>query len=133
MPQTMPIIVMNPICGHVARLRSPNCQKITLVSSRSFEKYWRMVAAPAHRADRATPTRMMLSGVAKPMRENSRTTMLEVIAPTKAHAAITLMPTALEFPRKAGMTSKIATVAPNAAPCEMPTVEAEASGFSNTL
>ena len=92
-----------------------------------------MVEAPAHNAESATPTRMMLSGVANPNLENINTTTLDVMAPMNAQSAMTLIPTPEEEPRTPGMTIRIATVAPNAAPCEMPTVEAEASGFSRTL
>ena len=43
------------------------------------------------------------------------------------------MPTFVDEPANDGMISKMATVAPKAAPCEMPTVDAEANGFSSTL
>ena len=99
----------------------------------SFEKYCMMVEAPAHRADNATPTKMMLSGVANPRRENSSTTRLETIAPTNAQSAMTPIPMLVEAPRTPGMIIRMAMVAPNAAPWEMPTVDAEASGFSRTL
>lgn len=76
---------------------------------------------------------MMLSGVASPMRENSNTTTLDTMAPTNAHRAIAVIPISDEEPNTVGTITRMATVAPNAAPWEMPTVEAEASGFSSTL
>ena len=92
-----------------------------------------MVEAPAHNADNATPTKIMLSGVASPMRENSNTTTLDTIAPANAHRAMAVMPISDDDPKTVGTIIRMATVAPNAAPWEMPTVEAEARGFSSTL
>ena len=92
-----------------------------------------MVDAPAQSAESATPTRMMLSGRMRPSRENASTMTLDTIAPAKANSAVAPMPRVLLVPVSRGMTTSIASVAPNAAPWEIPTVEAEASGFSSTL
>lgn len=88
-----------------------------------------MVEAPDHKADSATPTKMMLSGVASPMRENNSTTTLDTMAPANAHRAIAVMPISDDDPKTVGTIIRMATVAPNAAPWEIPTVEAEARGF----
>ena len=124
---------MKPIWLHVARERSPNCQNMTFVSSTSSAKYWMMVEAPAKRAESATPTKMMLSGRSRPKRENASTTRLDIMAPAKAKRAVMPMFTLALEPVIAGTTIRIANVAPKPAPCEIPTVEAEASGFSSTL
>ena len=55
------------------------------------------------------------------------------MAPTNAHKAIAVIPISDEEPNTVGTITRMATVAPNAAPWEMPTVEADASGFSSTL
>lgn len=123
---------MMPICCQVAFPKSPNCQNTTFVSSTSSAKYWRMVEAPDQRADRATPTRMMLSGRMRPSLENASTMRLDAMAPTNANRAVVPMPTMTSVPASAGTTTRMASVAPNAAPWEMPTVEAEANGFSST-
>lgn len=106
---------------------------MTFVSSTSSAKYWMMVEAPAKRGESATPTKMMLSGRSRPKRENASTTRLDIMAPAKAKRAVMPMFTLALEPVIAGTTIRIANVAPKPAPCEMPTVEAEASGFSSTL
>ena len=75
-----------------------------------------MVEAPAHSADSATPTKMMLSGVASPILENSSTTTLETIAPANAQSAIAVIPTSDDDPKTVGTITRMATVAPKAAP-----------------
>ena len=125
---------MRPIWPQVARLRSPNSQKMTLESSTSSAKYCMMVDAPEKSAESATPTSTMLSGRMQPRRENSSTTPADTMAPAKAKSAVVPMPRLVAAPPvTAGITTRMASVAPKAAPWEMPTVDEAANGFSSTL
>ena len=122
----------------LTRPRSPNVQKTTAATWESSAKYCTIVVPAVNSADKATPSSTMLSGVISRTRDKRRITTVESIAPANAKSAV-VTGSAVETPSYAAdapappAKTMIASEAPNAAPCEMPSVLAEASGLRRTL